>query len=101
MSLFDKKPWDYNNPIDRMKSIKDDYNNDAEVLKRVIKEDIDIDVKSTALICIMFLSNEIKDLDSLLSYLAKLDIHESEAKKILKNIEKRISEMKAKGILKN
>ena len=52
MGLFSrkKKPWDYDSERDKFLSIMEDYSKDKKVLKKVIKDDSNYNIKAAALI---------------------------------------------------
>ena len=60
MGLFGKKkPWDYDSDIEKMRSIYNDYPEDKKVLKKVLRQDPSIDVKSVALLCLITVEDDL------------------------------------------
>lgn len=96
MGLFNrkKKPWEYRTSSEKMYSIMEDFPKDNNVLKRVIKDESDMDVKLAALLAYS-MNNKFNDVEDILKFLVfDVGLSADESATLLSHFADRIKEFK-------
>ena len=95
MSFFGKKkPWDYDSDIEKIQSMYNDYPEDKKVLKKVLRQDPSIDVKSVALLCLITVEDDLSfNPFILIKYMTDLGLSSEDASKVIISIAQHMESM--------
>lgn len=85
-----KKPWDYKTYREKVLSIQIDYSEDEKVLKKVVKDNSDIDVRIWAMIPLFTLKGVSNEPNEMFNFLVKnVGLSENDAANLLDSFYKK------------